>query len=116
MLLRLAVTFALLATVSFAAPAKKPPTPEQAWKASLVEDNADWATKKHAILKINDAAYVHAGEYVSLVGDAKNPDSWKWAKGKKAGAVVVGTFANGKPLVTKDGKPVSDQQLAKGVD
>jgi uncharacterized protein (DUF1684 family) len=117
MLRHFVLAAALVASASMAAPAAKhTPTPAEAWKASLVEDNADWATAKHAILKINDAAYVHAGEFVSLVGDAKNPDSWKWAKGKKPGAVVVATFANGKPLVTKDGKPVADAMLAKGID
>jgi hypothetical protein len=95
---------------------KHVPTPEELWKASLNDDNAAWATNKHAILKINDAAYVHAGEFVSLVGDAKNPDSWKWAKGKQAGAVVIATFAGGKPLVTKAGKALSDDALTKGVD
>ena len=107
----------VLASAAAAAPAAKhTPTQEELFKASLVEDNADWATKKHAILKINDAAYVHAGEFVSLVGDAKRPDSWKWAKGKQSGAAVIGTFAGGKPVVTKNGKPVSDDMLAKGFD
>jgi len=118
MLRYLALTTALLASLSLAAAphAKQKPTPRQAWEASLKDDNADWATKKHAILKIDDAAYVHAGEYVSLVGDAKRPDSWKWAKGKLPGAVVTGTFANGKPAVAKDGKPVTPEALAKGID
>jgi len=107
---------AIFASASLAAPAKHTPTPAQAWKASLAQDNADWATAKHAILKINDAAYVHAGEYVSLVGDPQKPDSWKWAKGKLANAVVLGTFADGKPVVTKAGKPVADDALAKGID
>ena len=96
--------------------AKHVPTPEELWKASLNDDNAAWATNKHAILKINDAAYVRAGEFVSLVGDTKNPDSWKWSKGKQAGAVVIATFAGGKPLVTKAAKALSDDALTKGVD
>jgi len=115
---RALLAFALVVTGAHAATAvpKHVPTPEEAFKASLVEDNADWATKKHAILKINDAAYVHAGEFVSLVGNAKNPDSWKWAKGKQAGAVVIASFAGGKPLVTKAGNALSDDALKNGVD
>jgi uncharacterized protein (DUF1684 family) len=119
MIRHIALAAALLASVSLAATtstANHKPTPEELWKASLVDDNADWATKKHAILKINDAAYVHAGEYVSLVGDPKTPDSWKWAKGKVPGADVVATFANGKPAVTKGGKAIAVDTLAKGVD
>ena len=116
MLRPLTLTAALLASVCVAAPAKKPPTPAETWKQSLTQDNAAWATDKHAILKINDAAYVHAGEYVSLVGDPNKPDSWKWAKGKLPGAAVVGTFANGKPVAMKAGRPVPDGALAKGFD
>ena len=110
-------TAALVIGAHAATPAPKhAPPPEELWKASLIDDNAAWATNKHAILKINDAAYVHAGEFVSLVGDARNPDSWKWTKGKQAGAVAVATFAGGKPLVTKVGKALSQDALSKGVD
>lgn len=106
--------FALAAVLlAVAADAK---TPAEAWKDSLKDDNAAWATNKHAILKINDAAYVHQGEFVSLTGDPAKPSSWHWAKGKQAGAVVIATFAGGKPSVTKDGKPVSPEVLAKGID
>lgn len=91
-------------------------TPAETWKDSLKEDNAAWATEKHAILKINDAAYVHAGEVVSLIGDAKKPDSWHWAKGKQAGASVIATFAGGKPQASKNGEPIPPEVLAKGVD
>lgn len=91
-------------------------TPAEAWKDSLKEDNAAWATEKHAILKINDAAYVHAGEVVSMVGDRAKPASWHWAKGKQANAALLATFASGKPQITKDGKPLSAEALAKGID
>jgi hypothetical protein len=114
----LALAAAISAAAFFvaAAPAKHTPTPAEAWKASLTDDNAAWATKKHAILKINDAAYVHQGEYVSLVGDPKKPDSWKWAKGRLGNAVLLATFANGKPLVLRAGKPLADSAIAGGID
>ena len=91
-------------------------TPAELWKASLVEANADWATTKHALLKINDAAYIHEGEFVSLLGDAKKPATWHWVKGKQPKAALIATFAKGKPVLTKDGKPVAAEALAKGID
>jgi hypothetical protein len=105
------------AVLTFPALAAKPaPTPAEQWKASLLEANAAWSTDKHALLKINDAAYIHAGEFVSLTGDAKKPESWRWVKGKQPGAVLTATFAGGKPLVVKSGKPVTAEALAKGID
>ncbi len=91
-------------------------TPAEAWKDSLKEDNAAWATDKHAILKINDAAYVHAGEYVSLMGDPAKSSSWHWVKGQQKGAALVATFANGKPAAWQHGHGVPEDVLAKGVD
>jgi hypothetical protein len=116
---KLAMAAALSAAVlliAAAPPAKHAPTPAEVWKASLIDDNAAWATKKHAILKINDAAYVREGEVVSLVGDPKKPDSWKWAKGRLPNAVLVATYAHGKPVVTRAGKPLPDAALANGID
>ena len=109
-MLKVVVAAALLIT---AAEAK---TPAELWKASLVEANADWATTKHALLKINDAAYIHDGEFVSLVGDAKKPATWHWVKGKQPKAALIASFAKGKPVLTKDGKPVAAEALAKGID
>lgn len=105
-----AVVAALLFTAAYAK------SPAEAWKDSLKEDNAAWATDKHAILKINDAAYVHAGEYVSLVGDFANASSWHWVKGRQKGAAFVATFAKGKPVATFRGRNIPEDLLAKGVD
>ena len=91
-------------------------TPEQAWRASLKDDNADWATAKHAILKINDAAYIHSGETVSLVGDPAKPESWHWARGLQKGASLVAGFSSGRAQLTKGGKKVPAEALAKGID
>jgi len=102
---------ALLLSVSAAAA----PAPAEIWAASLKEDNAAWATEKHAILKINDAAYVHQGEFVSLMGEKNKPSSWHWKPGKRAGAAMIASFAKGQPAVTQAGKPVTPDVLAKGV-
>ena len=64
-------------------------TPAEVWKDSLKETNADWAANKHALLKINDAAYIHDGEFTSLTGDPKQPATWHWVKGKAPNAALI---------------------------
>lgn len=91
-------------------------TPAEEWKASLAADNAAWATAKHAILKINDAAYVHEGAFVSLIGDPAKPATWHWAKGKQPKAALIAGFASGKPQLFQNGKQLPPEALAKGID
>lgn len=91
-------------------------SPAEEWKASLAKENAAWSSAKHAILKINDAAYIREGETVSLIGDAAKPASWHWKKGKDTKAALIATFRKGKPVVTQGGKLVVEDALAKGID
>jgi hypothetical protein len=69
--LGLAVTAAL--TMLAAAPA--PSTIEAEWKAGIADANKDWATIPHAILKIQDAAYLGEGQSATLVGTKGKPTS-----------------------------------------
>jgi uncharacterized protein (DUF1684 family) len=89
-------------------------TPAEEWKDGIKDANAVWATQKHAYLKITDAAYLHEGEFASLVKDAKL--SWHWVKGKQANAALVASFAKGQPVLSKNGKSVPGDALAKGID
>lgn len=89
-------------------------TPAEEWKDGIKDANAVWATQKHAYLKITDAAYLHEGEFASLVKDAKA--SWHWVKGKQANAALLASFAKGQPVLSKDGKPVGADALGKGID
>ena len=91
-------------------------TPEQAWKAELAKDNAAYATNKHAILKINDAAYLGEGDTVSLVGQSASPASWHWVKGARKEAPLTASFSNGRAQISKGREAVSLEALAKGVD
>ena len=59
--LALAVAF-----LSIAAKAPKPPAVE--WHDEIVEANQAWAKIPHAILKIQDAAYLGEGQSATLVG------------------------------------------------
>lgn len=91
-------------------------TPAEVWKDGIKDANAVWATQKHAYLKINDAAYLHEGEFASLIGDPKQPATWHWVKGKQPNAALIASFQKGKAVLTKGGKPVSEAALATGID
>ncbi len=105
---------AVAAVLLFASAEAK--TPAEAWQDGIKDANAVWGTQKHAYLKINDAAYIHDGEFTSLIGDPKQPATWHWVKGKAPNAALVATFSKGKPVLTKAGKPVPAEALATGID
>jgi len=114
--MRIAVFLATVAVSSALGLGAHAATPEKIWKAELVKDNAAYAVDKHAILKINDAAYLADGDSVSLVGQASNPASWRWVKGvRKDGALLV-SYSKGRAEIVKAGKPVPEAALAKGID
>jgi uncharacterized protein (DUF1684 family) len=110
---RLVLAAALL--VSSAALAVKL-TPEAAWKADLAETNKHYSVVPHAILKIQDAAYLGEGNMASLVGTKGNPASYKWKNGKVQNAVLVALYAGGKLALTHDGKPIADPLTALPID
>ncbi|HEY4126398.1 MAG TPA: DUF1684 domain-containing protein [Rhizomicrobium sp.] len=88
-------------------------TPEEIWKAEIAEGNIAWSKAPHAILKIQDAAYLGEGEASTLVGTPGKPESWHWAKGDKG--ALVARFAHGHASVTKDGKTLDETAIAKGI-
>ena len=91
-----------------------PPRPEQTWKASLAEDNEAYSKVPHAILKTQDAAYLHDGESATLIGTKGKPESYHWVPGTKAG-VLTASVKNTHPFVTKDGKTYSENDIGKGI-
>ena len=105
----------LLAGLLLFSAAAQAATPEQIWKEGHVSDNAAYATAVHAVLKINDAAYIHAGETASLMGNPTKPESWHWVKGTQKGAALVAAFPGGQVKLTKAGKPVAADLLSKGI-
>lgn len=81
--------------------------PEAAWKADLLDTNNAYSVTPHAILKIQDAAYLGEGNSASLVGSKGVPGSYKWVPGEKAGAALVAAYKDGKPVLEKDGRPLA---------
>src|SRR5277367_3960609 len=91
------------------------PSPLEAWKASLLDDNKDWAAKPHAILKIQDAAYLGEGESATLVGTKGKPESWHWVAGTTVAGALVASVKAGHPVVVKNGKTYADADIGKGI-
>ena len=90
-------------------------SPLQKWQASLADDNKDWAAAPHAILKIQDAAYLGEGESATLVGTRGKPESYRWVAGNAVNGVLSASVKGGHPVVVKDGKTYSDVEIAKSI-
>jgi uncharacterized protein (DUF1684 family) len=110
MRLALTIAFALLPFATAAAP-----SPEQAWKADLVQTNKDYASVPHAILKIQDAAYLREGDTATLIGTTGKPETYHWVHGGSAKGVLTATVHGGHPTVAKAGKIFSESEIAKGI-
>jgi Protein of unknown function (DUF1684) len=103
--------FALTATVGATAP-----SPEAAWKADIVAGNKHFSDEPHAILKIQDAAYLRDGDSSSLVGIKGKPESYHWIKGSSAkGAVLFAGVRKSHAFVVMDKHLYSEGDIAKGI-
>ena len=101
-----ALVFLLLLTASAAAA-----TPEAAWKAAIADQNKDYAQVPHAMLKIQDSAYIGEGQSAVLDGIPGKPQSWHWS-GPGEGILKV-SLMGGKLTVMRGGKPVDG--IAKSI-
>jgi hypothetical protein len=78
-------------------------TPEQDWKAAIADQNKDYAQIPHAMLKIQDAAYVGEGQTATLAGRKGDPASWRWHSDARNGGLRI-AFHDGKLAVTATAK------------
>jgi hypothetical protein len=104
-----------LSVVALMLSAAQAATPQQIWEKGHISDNAAYATALHAVLKIQDASYIRAGEMTSLVGNPAKPESWHWVKGVQQGAALIAGFPGGHIQIVKGGKPVAADLLSKGI-
>src|SRR5271155_2554738 len=95
--------------------AAPPPTPEQAWKAGVDDENKDYAQVPHAMLKIQASAYLHDGDTTVLVGEKGNPGSYHWANTPGAHGALVVALKSGKISATKDGAVVGPDEITKSI-
>lgn len=115
--MRILAALYLTATASFlmSAAATPPPTPEGAWKTGVADENKAYGKTPHAMLKIQDAAYLHEGETAVLAGRKGVPGSYRWRNDASAQGVLRVTLLNGKLAVTKNGQPVDPNVITKSI-
>jgi uncharacterized protein (DUF1684 family) len=108
----LAAVFAAAAMLA-ATPAGK--SVEEVWRAGLVDANNAWSKVPHAILKIQDAAYLGEGQSATLTGAKGKPASYKWVPGKIQDGILTVTYRGGKMSGALHGKTLDDATLQKPV-
>ena len=111
MKLRIALLLAALSALPAVAA-----TPQEEWKAKIESSNEHWGKAPHAILKIQDAAYLGAGDEYTLAGVKGDRDSWSFRHDADAkGPLHLAISHEGKLSITLNGKPVSQDDIKKGV-
>jgi uncharacterized protein (DUF1684 family) len=109
---RIIAAFAAMTLLGAAGAAQ---TPEQAWQAAIADQNKDYAQIPHAMLKIQDSAYLGEGQSAVLDGKPGQPESWHWHyDGKGEGALRI-AFKSGKLGVTQNGKLLDPTQVTKNI-
>lgn len=91
------------------------PSPEAAWKAGIADQNKAYAQVPHAMLKIQDSAYLGDGQVAVLQGRKGLPASWRWNHDPNAQGVLRLSVKGDKVTALKDGKPVDPAQLERSV-
>jgi len=91
------------------------PSPEAAWKAGIADQNKAYADRPHAMLKIQDAAYLHDGDTAVLAGRKGAPGSYHWTNNENRKGVFRVTLKSGKITVTSNGAAVDSTALAKSI-
>ena len=109
----LMVVAAAIAALNIAAKAPKPPAVE--WRDEIVEANQAWAKIPHAILKIQDAAYLGEGQSATLVGVKEKPGSYHWTKGKSAEGGLVVSYRGGHIHAALNGKDIAEATIGKSI-
>lgn len=91
------------------------PAPESAWKAGILAQNKDYAQTPHAMLKLQDAAYLRDGDTAVLVGRKGVPGSYRWTNKADARGVLKIVLRNGKLTATRNGAAVDPAAITKSV-
>lgn len=91
------------------------PAPEAAWKSGIADQNKDYAQTPHAMLKIQDAAYLHDGDTAVLTGRKGAPTSYRWTGKPDAQGVLKAVLHNGKLTVTRNGKVLDPAAITRSV-
>jgi uncharacterized protein (DUF1684 family) len=113
--MRLAPLAASLFAVTFLAAATAPQTPEEEWKAGIADQNQHYSKTPHAMLKIQDSAYLHDGDTAVLQGTVGNPASYHWSHDPKAKGALTVALHGGKLSVAKNGVAIDAKLITTSV-
>lgn len=91
------------------------PSPEEAWKASIAEQNRDYAQTPHAMLKIQDSAYLAEGATAILTGHKGNPGSYRWTEDPHAPVMLRVTLKHGTIAAARNGISFGADALMRGL-
>jgi uncharacterized protein (DUF1684 family) len=110
------VKLAAVLTVALLSIAAKPPKPPAIeWRDEIVEANQAWSKIPHAILKIQDAAYLGEGQSATLVGVKGKPESYRWHPGTKDKGVLMASYQGGHLHVVMSGKSYDEATIGKSI-
>ena len=102
-----------VAALSIAAKAPKPPAVE--WRDEIVEANQAWAKIPHAILKIQDAAYLGEGQSATLMGAKGKPGTYHWTQGRNDKGVLIASYVGGHMHAVLNGKAIEEATIGKSI-
>ena len=78
------------------------PSAEQAWKAGVADENKDYAQVPHAMLKIQDAAYLGEGQSAVLQGESRPARQLALDSAPPAQGAISVSLHKGKLAVTQE--------------
>ncbi len=113
--MRMSTIAALAGATLMLAAAPAALSPQAAWRAGIVDADKAWSKIPHAILKIQDAAYLGEGQSATLTGTRGKPASYKWVPGKVQDGILTVTFHAGHLSGAMHGRAIDDATLQKGV-
>jgi hypothetical protein len=108
---RVLLALALLPLLTAATPL----SPRAQWQADIADQNAAYAKKPHAMLKIQDSVYLGEGDSAVLAGARGVPASWKWSSKPGAKGPLRLSLKGGTLTVIRDGKPVDTKRIVAGI-
>ena len=88
-------------------------SPQEAYEANIAQENQEYASDLHAMLKIQDSVYLEDGQSTVLAGTAGTAASWRWYS-RGTGLLRI-SLAHGQLTITKDGERVDPALAGSGI-
>jgi uncharacterized protein (DUF1684 family) len=113
--MRAALILPVLLASFLLAGAAAPQTPQEVWSAGIADQNQHYAKTPHAMLKIQDSAYLHDGDTAVLQGQKGKPGSYRWSHDPHASGALTVALHGGKLAVTQNGKALDPKTITTSI-